>query len=522
MNTYLMKMQKSSFLWLVLIFLLGGCAQDSGEPTATATQEVVVQATEIATETAVSETPEPTSTVEVQPTITPEPTPVTPSITVGTQTLTEEGTLVVESVTSDGPGWIVIYADDNDLPGPQLGFAPVADGQSLSINVTIDPWAATPTLHARLHVDGGGSGEFEFPGSDSPVKVGAGEVVESFTYESELPVPYIEVTDQDVKLDGVVQIDEVFALAPSWLVIQTFEDGIIGRVIGQASIDEGQSSNLQVPIRWRDATANLIAVLHEDRERPGGFNAANDLPLLVANEPVTTQFAVQLPPDIFIYDQPVMGGRLVLERVISPKAGWLVVYSSDNGQPDRIIGSEKVSQGINYLVETEVVAPAATSQLLLQLHEETNNPAEFNFPLSDPVATFDGQPIPPTTVNTNPGNYLITQDQTLGEENEVVIPLVVTDLDSWAVIYSQDADGRPDEILGQGWLPAGINRDIRIAIPAGMAGEPLLAVLHQDADNPREFDFPDGDDVPLQRNRQIILSPFSLREFSAADSVNPR
>jgi len=54
-----------------------------------------------------------------------------------------------------------------------------------------------------------------------------------------------------------------------------------------------------------------------------------------------------------------------------------------------------------------------------------------------------------------------------------------------------------------------------------MSGQTLLAVLHQDTRNPREFDYPDGDDVPLQRNRQIISSPFLLEEPPETDAFNP-
>jgi hypothetical protein len=517
-----MNTPKFFILWLLFLMLLAGCAQGAEKPEATATQEITQQALAVPVKTAVSTTPEPTNTAVPKPTVTPEPTPIIPRISVENQSLTEEGLLVIDSVTSAGPGWVALFSDDNGLPGTELGFAAVPAGDSESINISLDPRAATSTLYARLHVDSGERGEFEYPGSDLPVESNSGEVVESFIVDFEFPLPLIKVSDQDISLDGIVQIDEVFALEPDWLVIHTLEDGVTGRVIGQTPIEEGQSTNLQVPIRWRDATADLVAMLHKDQERPGGFDAPNDPPVLLGDEPVTTQFEVQLPPDIFIYDQPILNGKLVFERVVSAKPGWLVIYSSNSeGLPDRIIGSERVDQGINYLLEADIVEGAATPQLFLQLHEETNNPAEFNFPISDPAATFDGQPIPPTMVITNPGNYLITSDQTLGEENEVTIPLVVTDLDTWVVIYTQTADGGLGEIIGQAWLPAGINRDVRIRIPAGMAGEPLLAVLHQDGGNPREFDYPDGDDVPLQRNRQIIISPFLLEESSEAATFNP-
>ena len=425
-----MNRQKYFLLWLIFLMVLAGCAQDRAEPTATATQEIAQQPTEAPMETAVSEAPEPTSTAVPRPTVTPQPTPVIPQITVEDQPLTEEGVLVMDSVTSTDPGWIALFTYDGGVPGTVLGYTAVPAGESESVSISLDPRAATTTLFARLHSDGGTSGRFEYPGTDTPVETASGEVMESFNIDFEMPVPLIKVSDQDISLDGVVQIDEVVALEPGWLVIHALEDGIVGHALGQAPVDEGQTTDLEIPIRWRDATAELVAMLHQDRERPGGFNAAHDLPVLSGNEPVREQFAVQLPPDIFIYDQPVIDGKLVFERVVSAKPGWLVIYSGgSDGQPDRIIGSEKIAQGINYLVEVDIVETAVTPQLFVQLHEETNNPAEFNFPISDPAATFDGQPIPPTIVVTNPGNYLITTDQILGEEISIRIG-VVLDLSS--------------------------------------------------------------------------------------------
>lgn len=516
-----MNMRKMGILWLLLLALLIGCNQESEQPAVTATAEISPQVTSTPTRPAATVSPAPTNTAVALPTVTPEPTPVAPAINANDQSLTEEGVVLIESVSSSEPGWLVIFADEAGMPGSELGYEAVPAGESESVSVTIDPRSATPTLHARLHIDAGNSGEFEYPGSDMPLQNDAGEVVESFTVELELPLPLIDVADQVVAIDGLLRIDEVVALAPSWLVIHTLDNDVIGEAVGQTPVEEGRNSDLEFPIRWRDATAELVAVLHEDKERPGGFNAASDLPVQSMGTPVTAQFEVQLPPDIFVYDQPIVDGSLSLERVISEKPGWLVIYNVSDGQPDRIIGFEQLAQGINYLVEAEIVETAVTPQLYLALHEETDDPSEFNFPIADPAATYDGETIPPTIVLTNPGNYLITQDQTLGEKNEVIIPLVVADLDTWLVIYSQTADGQLDEIIGQAWLPAGVNRTSRIAIPAGMAGETLVAVLHQDGENPREFDYPDGDDVPLQRNRQFIISPFLLEAYSEAASFNP-
>ncbi len=517
-----MTIKKIGTLWLVLSALLIGCSQGADQPPASATPVSVDEArpTPTAAETEVA--PSPTATTPPLPTVTPEPTPITPAVTVGDQTLTEAGSIAIDSVISAEPGWLALFTDDEGLPGALLGHEAVPAAEEVALTVQIDPYAATTTLHARLHLDGGISGEFEYPGTDMPATGGAGEVAETFAVELDLPLPSITISDQTIAQDGLIRVDEVFTLSPNWLVIHTLDNETLGPPIGQTPLDKGRTVDLAFPINWQEATAELAAILYEDNERPGGFSPATDLPVLKTGEPVRALFTVELPPDIFLYDQPIIDGKLVFEHVISEQPGWVVIFNvNEEGQSDRIIGSKRVSKGINPLLEADLSGSAITPLISLALHEETNNPAEFNFPLADPAATYNGEPIPPTIVNTNPGNYLITRDQALGEKNQVTIPLVVTDLDTWLVVYKEAENGQPGEIIGQTWLPAGVNRDSRVTIPSGMAGENLLAVLHQDADNEREFEYPDGDDVPLQRNRQIIFSPFSISAYTETASFTP-
>ncbi len=88
--------------------------------------------------------------------------------------------MTVQQVVSNGPGWIVIHADNNGQPGTILGQAPVQDGVNNNIQVQIDQAQSTPTLWAMLHTDAGTVGTFEFPGPDAPVKVNGQIVQQSF------------------------------------------------------------------------------------------------------------------------------------------------------------------------------------------------------------------------------------------------------------------------------------------------------------------------------------------------------
>ena len=67
-------------------------------------------------------------------------TSMTSSVTVQDQVLTVD----VASVVSDGPGWVVIHADNNGAPGMVLGHAAVSDGENTNISVPIVPSGLRP------------------------------------------------------------------------------------------------------------------------------------------------------------------------------------------------------------------------------------------------------------------------------------------------------------------------------------------------------------------------------------------
>jgi plastocyanin len=105
---------------------------------------------------------------------------ITPSVTVADQEIVD-GTVTVAEVVSDGPGWIVIHADQDGAPGPVLGYSPVNDGENSDVAVTLDLMGLTRTLHAMLHTDAGQVGTYEFPGDDVPVQGGEGIVMAPFS-----------------------------------------------------------------------------------------------------------------------------------------------------------------------------------------------------------------------------------------------------------------------------------------------------------------------------------------------------
>ena len=89
--------------------------------------------------------------------------------------------MTIVKATVGGPAWVVIHADADGKPGPVIGHAPLVEGANTDVVVEIDEDAATPVLHAMLHVDEGVVGTYEFPGPDGPLKVGDAIVMARFS-----------------------------------------------------------------------------------------------------------------------------------------------------------------------------------------------------------------------------------------------------------------------------------------------------------------------------------------------------
>ena len=96
-----------------------------------------------------------------------------------------DGNVKVGRVITNGPGWIVIHADNDGAPGAVIGQAQLQDGINAQISVAIDINAATDTLHAMLHVDEGEVGTYEFPdGPDLPLQINDQVITRAFQVTS--------------------------------------------------------------------------------------------------------------------------------------------------------------------------------------------------------------------------------------------------------------------------------------------------------------------------------------------------
>jgi hypothetical protein len=506
-------------LGLTLILLLAACSRDPGTP------EIVPSLVPLATVTAqFAATAAATSEVgptEVEPfpaeqgptaTATPPPTetPAPQTLSIADQELHEDGRLTIARVEAIRPGWVVIHRDENGDIGDIMGYVDVAEGATEDLVVEIDPLAATPHLYAALHADEGEPGIFEFPGPDSPIQVDAQTVAADFMVEISVRLPSLAVSDQIMAEDETIIIDAVVATTAGWIVLHNDDEGEPGQMLAFLPVETGETGSLSMSFNWRQASPMLHAVLYEDAGEKNVFEDPEiDVPVQVDGRLIAGHFSVTMPPDIFVLDQPVARGEIVVERVISYGPGWIVVYHDDEGNLGNIIGWAALEDGINQDIRFPIVESAVTPILQAMIHQDLEEVGEFDFPRSDPPVTYRERVPNPVTFRTDGGNYLIARDQPLSAGNVITVPLVVVDEDAFVVVRVEQ-DDQPADIVGVSWLPAGVNRDVRVELDPDQVTTTLYAELFLDANSDQELDYPDGLDIPMQRNRAIIRAPFVL------------
>lgn len=488
-------------LFLLLILLLtAGCSRANATPDAT---------TEAATATMLGG--EATATLRPQPsptaTRTPEPTPISPSVTISDQALDESGILRAEQVALPASGWLVIYRVLDGGVDDVIGRLPLAAGVHDQVEVTVDTEMATEQLVAGVHMDAGTEGVFEYPGADEPFP---GEPEAEFSVELLLPKPQIEVSDQAIAEDGVMLLARAELLEPTWVVVHADHDGEIGAVVGSRLFPAGEYENAPITINWRRATPVLHVVLHEDGDVAGVLDyPAGDMPILHGGQPIVAAFHATYPPEVLVYDQPIIDGTVSIERAISDGPGYVAVYNEVEGQPGFIIGTAALEDGLNEHIPVTLLNSAITTQLFARLHHDTEPGDAFNFPGQDPPVLFNNRLPNASAFRTDNGAHVFVEDQRLTEDGVVIIDIVISPVPAWAAVY-QEEDGAPGDLLGQTWVPAGVNRDVVVELDDPPDSGTLYLIMYQDLGAIEEFETP-GADVELRDGEnQPIRVPFTL------------
>lgn len=493
---------------LLFLLLLVACGEEEPVPTATAAVPILtLPPTATPTEVPPTATPEPT---DVPPTATPTetPEPIRPKIEASAQTVTEDGLIIIDHVTATEAGWLVLFGNDNEVHGTVA----LSEGMHSEIEMSVEPIRLDENAQFVLF-SGGTDAPFDLA-LYTPVSMDGETVSADVQITLDITEPTVQASDQEVLEDGVIVLDGFVAREDGWLAVYNDADGDLGERVGLSYVRAGVASDYPIELLWRVATPTLHIVLHEDQGEIGRFDPADPI-VTFRNDPVQATISARYPVNISILDQPVLDGKLIIDRVVTYEPTWVVVYfANDNDTPGNIIGSGLFEPGIHENVAVEILSRSVTDILFVQLHIDNNDMGDFEYPLFDPPIQYLNQPRF-FEVAANPGNYVVSMDQSLridGGRAYVTVPLAVGDIPMWVVIRAHNTDLAHDlgEVIGYEFVPVGINRDIEIEVDAEKVTSILHAGLHIDRDGLEIFEFPDGRDFELQRRQAPIEAPFFL------------
>jgi hypothetical protein len=193
----------------------------------------------------------------------------------------------VQSVLSDGPGIVVIHANENGNAGAILGAAFVDDGLTENIDIPLDEKVGvTPVVWPMLHIDVGTVGKYDGLDIDK-VAEADGEAV-TFTINA---APALTVEDSKLVASGDktwLTIKSALIDAPGWIAIHTDNNGQPGPVIGTALLHTGTSENVRVAVDPAQAGVKVFPMLHYDTNVAGKYEFGDvqdaDAPVFVKEQ----------------------------------------------------------------------------------------------------------------------------------------------------------------------------------------------------------------------------------------------
>ena len=276
--------------------------------------------------------------------------------------ITDDGTVIVETVSSMTPGFVVLRADDGGRPGEPLGNASVARTPNMSfltsVSVALDSnawadWDGNRTVWVVLHDDIDGDGEFDFgtdlsmagrsPTASTEITVGRGDRGAARVLAGAFDA-------QDLA-DGALTVRRVDLPAAGHVVVRPLGSN---RTIGTQSLPAGSHSNVTVALdesfladRDRDFRVRVTAY----RDTGDGTFGPEDRPLSTGNQTVAT--ALSVAPGNGSDDGPVINTPTVTsepdpsptEETTATPAGTATTDDPTTGPTDAADGRESGTAG---------------------------------------------------------------------------------------------------------------------------------------------------------------------------------
>ncbi|PJF40001.1 MAG: hypothetical protein D6737_07565 [Chloroflexi bacterium] len=451
-----------------------------------------------------------------------------PTVQISPLKFVDQGYVTVTRAFSDGPGFIVIHADDGSGNfGAVLGHRAINPGWNNNFNVPFDASQATGQMFAMLHTDDNEIGVYEFgavEGADAPVAVDGEVIAPAFNAE------IINVTDQFVT-DGTLTIDSITTQQNAHIAIHTDADGGPGPVIGSAFVEAGTTNNVVVTLDG-EPTSSLWPMLHVDDNEEGvyefGAVEGADAPVFVDGNVAVTQ--IWTVPHVRADDQivvlgdgmePTMAASVFASSVLSDGPGFLVIHADNDGSPGPVLGVQPVNDGLNLDVTVTLDEPA-TNVVWPMLHVDTGEVGTYEFGTvegADAPAMADGSVVT-FPINAAPSMQLEDTpiiEAMMGFGPHIVIDSLLIDAPGWVALHIDNGEGGPGPVIGTAPLlhddfNHGLNKHVVVEFDPAMATETVFPMLHYDTGEAGVYEFGtvEGADTPVFVGGNIAVGPVNI------------
>ncbi|MFT7579297.1 MAG: hypothetical protein ACI9MR_000961 [Myxococcota bacterium] len=440
-------------------------------------------------------------------------------VDVDNQTVDPINEVVVDSVVSVGPGFIVIHEEDAGSPGPVLGNTAVSNGSNSDVKVTLSRDLTNgETLYAMLHVDLGTVGTYEFPGTDVPAIDEADKAIAPSFDVTVVTEGFGAVTVEAQRAFpvDVVVVKSVISFGPGHIVIHADDGGVPGDVLGNAVVADGANDDVSLTLsRAAIDGETLYAMLHVDLGDVGTYEFPGiDVPATdVDGNVITPSFVVDVDYGaVTVVDQIAdPANEVVAGLVTSVGPGHVVIHADDNGSPGAVMGNMAVSDGDNANVVVTLDRNIVDGETLFaMLHIDVGTVGAYEFPGVDGpardinddviVPSFVASEVPPVVPSVTAAGATFPSTSTV-----VVIPAATSDGPGFLVVHEVGGG-----VIGHAALVSGDNTDISITLnrPAVNA-ETLNVMLHTDVGVVGTYEFP-GADGPVSNDAGVISPPFTV------------
>ncbi|MFC4407637.1 DUF7282 domain-containing protein [Haloarchaeobius iranensis] len=235
--------------------------------------------------------------------------------------VSDDGSIVVESMFSVNGGYLVVHQDQGDQPGRPVGVVDIDSGARSNFEIQIDQqhWdehegnrSYWVVLHRDQNPDDGGfdpmvdSAVTGLHGSYVAARIPVGK-----SADGAARVLAAEYNGQRADSPSVT-LSRVQLNQPGYVVLQRVEAGAPTEVVGTRSLDAGTYDDLSVDIDESlfesmsvDSTQSLAATLHTS-DGDGSFDAEHDAVVAPDGQPVRTFFSFSKVENASATTQPLI------------------------------------------------------------------------------------------------------------------------------------------------------------------------------------------------------------------------